>query len=381
MKRFLLLLTFAFCSAFIFAESLIDEKFGYSMDLPEGYILDSSSDDGLMFLFTHPSMPVNLILRIYKNTDPLAAQKIALGKLGASFETDTFMWGTKECSASTFTMTLDDHYEGLSFSSPLQDGETSLVTIAYVKQANYTKASQFMMSMLNSLSVDEETENLPGILITYLFPSEGSEKIKLEIGGKSITTTIDKCDVEANQFVVDMEFGCFTHYASHKLWKEAWQRYYKLVYRDTKARLYTVSKDIYKGLGIKNKTDYANAILNWTQGFDYKRDNKKNSSSDFTPVMAVLKGEGNDCDSRSMLVSALLNIAGFDSVMIISREYSHAMVGLNLTAPGQTFSFNGKNYLYGETTAPVTFGMVAKTQSDFSKWIVVDVENQINQEN
>lgn len=379
MKRFLLLLTFVFCSTFIFAESLIDEKFGYSMDLPEGYVLDSSSDDGLMFLFTHPSMHVNLILRIYENTDALTAQKIALGKLGAQYQTDSFMWGSKNCSVSTFTMTLDDNYEGLSFSSPLNNDEASLVAIAYVKQANYTKASQFMMSMLNSLSVDEETDNLPGILITYLFPSEGSEKITLDIGGKKISTAIDKSDVEANQFVVDMEFGCFSHYASHKLWKEAWQRYYKMVYKDSKARLKNVSKDIYKGLKIKNKTDYANTLLQWTQDFPYKRDNQKNSSSDFTPVMAVLKGEGNDCDSRSMLVSALLNIAGFDSIMIISREYSHAMVGLNLTAPGQTFSFNNKNYLYGETTAPVTFGKVAQNQMDFSKWIVVDVENTLEE--
>jgi len=379
MKRFLLLLTFAFCSAFIFAETLIDEQFGYTLDLPEGYTLDSSSDDGLMFLFTHPSMPVNLVLRIYQNTDASTAQKTALGKLGANFETDSFMWGSKVCSASTFTMTLDDYYQGLSFSAPLQDGESSLVTIAYASQANYTKASQFMMSMLNSLSVDEETDLLPGILITYLFPSEGSEKITLNIGGKNISTTIDKSDIEANQFVVDMEFGCFTHYASHKLWKEAWQRYYKMVYRDSKARLKSVSKDIYRGLEIKNKTDYVNAILQWTQGFQYKRATNTNSDSDFTPVMAALAGEGNDCDSRSMLVCALLNLSGFDSVMIISREYSHAMVGLNLTAPGQTFSFNGKNYLYGETTSSVTFGKVMQTQTDFSKWIVVDVENQVEQ--
>lgn len=359
----------------LFAEELLDEKYGYYLDLPEGFQLDSSSDDGLSFLFTHPSMPVELILRIYEGEmSTHDALSTVLTKLGAQFETDDFKWGTKDCAASTFKMNLGMDFEGLSFASPINDGNATLVILGYCPSVNFTKASQFIMSMLNSLVVDSETENLPGILVSYAYPNEEKTPLTLNIGGKQIKTKIDKVDEEANQFVVDMEFGCFTFYAKHKLWKEAWQRYYKMVYRDSKARLRSVSKDIYKGLGIKNRTDYANTLLQWTQNFPYKRDNTKNTSSDFTNLISTLKGEGNDCDSRSMLVSALLNIAGMDSVMLISRDYSHAMTSIVLDAPGQTFKYNGKDYLYGETTVPVTFGMVAQNQSDFKKWIVVDLK-------
>lgn len=361
-------------TAGLFAEELIDEKYGYSLDLPEGFELNSSSDDGLSFLFTHPSMPVELILRIYEGELSTGdALTTVLSKLSAQFETDIFMWGSKECAASTFSMNLGMDYQGLSFAAPIYDGKATLVILGYCPEVNFTKASQFIMSMLNSLIVDSETANLPGILVTYAYPDEGKKSITLNIAGKEIKTKIDRVDEEASQFVVDMEFGCFTFYANHKLWKEAWQRYYKMVYRDSKARLKTVSKDIYKGLGIKNRTDYANALLQWTQNFPYKRDNETNTSSDFTNLIAVLNGSGNDCDSRSMLVSALLNIAGMDSVMLISRDYSHALTSVCLDAPGQTFTYNRKKYLYGETTAPVTFGMIAQSQSDFSKWIVVDI--------
>ena len=73
-----------------------------------------------------------------------------------------------------------------------------------------------------------------------------------------------------------------------------------------------------------------------------------------------------------MLISILLNYAGLDSAILISREYSHAVVVTDIPAPGQTFSMeNGREYLIGETTAKVTWGMIAQEHSDRTKWIAV----------
>ena len=73
-----------------------------------------------------------------------------------------------------------------------------------------------------------------------------------------------------------------------------------------------------------------------------------------------------------MLVSALLNYTGIDTAILISREYSHAVVVTDIPAPGQTFTMeNGREYLFGETTAKVTWGMIAQEHADRTKWIPV----------
>ena len=114
-------------------------------------------------------------------------------------------------------------------------------------------------------------------------------------------------------------------------------------------------------------------ILSWVQGFQYKRDNEKASNTDFTNLPAVLCGKGNDCDSRSMLVSVLLRAANLESFMLISREYSHAMVTFENPAPGQKYEVEGtgREFLMGETTAKVTWGTISQEHADRRKWIPV----------
>ncbi len=111
--------------------------------------------------------------------------------------------------------------------------------------------------------------------------------------------------------------------------------------------------------------------LSWVQTFNYERAATKNES-DFTSLPASLCGKGSDCDSRSMLVSALLNYTGIDTAILISREYSHAVVVTDIPAPGQTFTMeNGREYIFGETTSKVTWGMIAQDHADRKKWIPV----------
>ena len=113
------------------------------------------------------------------------------------------------------------------------------------------------------------------------------------------------------------------------------------------------------------------------QGFSYEHTDGKNKeklNSDFTPLPAILEGSSSDCDSRSLLVSVLLNQAGIPSKMIFSPEYLHAMATVKNNAPGQTYKDpkTGEDYLMGETTEKVTWGMIAKDFSDRTKWFTID---------
>lgn len=389
-KLFLLLLVLFFSSR-LFAENISDSVYDYSLDIPEGFELAEVSEDQMSYHFTHPNYPVQFILKIYDTNgnyanasglnSPKEVLTTALQKLYASMEVDCFYWNESECAISDFSMTLDKKYSGWAVCAPLKKNGAYITLLAYTSAETRQSCNPFIMSILNSLCTDQVFYSFPGIIATYAFPPEGSKAININIQNIPVTSAIDKSDIDAAQFVLEMEYTVLLLYAKHNLWKEAWQRYYRMVYRDSFGRLARFSSDVIKQLypwAKKSNPEnpelaYAQAILSWVQTFNYKRDNATASTTDFTNLPAVLCGEGNDCDSRSMLVCLLLRAAGIESFMLISREYSHAMTVFENPAPGQKYEVEGtgREFLMGETTAKVTWGTIAKDHADRSKWIPV----------
>ncbi len=376
-----ILLLFFFSISNLFAEKISDRDFGFSLDIPEGFEIADYTEDGMSYVFSHPNIPVTLVMKIINETEVKSSSDILknnLAKLSATGETDSFNWNGNNCGISSFTMTLDDNYFGWAVTSPLKVQNYYLLLLSYAP-VSQKGCEQFIISTINSLSTDSNYLNRPGIITSYAFPSEGRKAISLNIGGKEIKSSLDKVDEAASQFVIELEYAVLTLYGNHKLWKEAWQRYYRMIYRDNAGRLEQAAADIYASLYPELKKafpqdadiKYAQALLSWTQNFGYERAVSKDQA-DFTGLPAILCGKGSDCDSRSMLISVLLNYTGIDTAILISREYSHAVVVTDIPAPGQTFTMeNGREYLFGETTAKVTWGMIAQDHADRSKWIPV----------
>ena len=369
-----------FILPFGFSEKITDRDFGFSLDVPEGFEVADYTTDGMSYFFSHPNIPVTLVMKICNEPSSRAKDvlKKNLEKLSAKGDTDSFLWNETPCGISNFTMTLDDNYFGWGVTAPLKIADYYVLLLCYAPE-NQKGCEQFIISTINSLCIDDVYLNTPGIITSYAFPPEGKKSVLLTIGGKKIQTSIDKSDLEAAKFTIDLEYAVLNLYANHKLWKEAWQRYYRMIYRDNSGRLQKAAQDIYDTLypELKQKyhqdadIKYAQALLSWVQTFSYERATSKNES-DFTSLPAVISGMGSDCDSRSMLVSVLLNYIGIDTAMVISRDYSHAMVVTDIPAPGQTFTMeNGREYLFGETTAKVTWGMIAQEHADRTKWIPV----------
>lgn len=365
------------------AEIIKDLEYGFSLDIPEGYTLEEQSSDGNSLLFSHPNIPVTFVIKISNENSVETSQVLqtSLKKLSAEYDIDKIIWSNQKCAISSFKMNLDQKYEGWAISVPLKLPHSFLTLFCYAPDYLNSGAQQFIISTLNSLSLDyDESTNSCGIFTEYAFPKEGKKQICLEIEEQKINTFIDNVDESAAQFIVDLEFAVLSLYANHKLWKEAWQRYYRMIYKDCLPRITQVSKDIFNTLyPLAEKNNPKNAdimfaqyLLSWVQNFEYKREQTKNSS-DFTPIPNVLCGEGNDCDSRSMLVCAILNLCGYDTIMLISREYSHALAATSIEAPGQKYHLqdNDKDYIFGETTAKITWGMIAQNQSDREKWIPI----------
>lgn len=380
-KLFYFLLIIFAITSYSFSEQITDRDFGFSLDIPEGFEIADYTEDGMSYVFSHPNIPVTLVMKLTEEKNAKSAAEVLninLKKLNASGETDSFKWNGTVCGISNFSMSLDDNYSGWAVSAPVKIQDYYVILLCYAPESK-KGCDQFIISTINSLSINNEYLNTPGIITSYAFPPEESESVLLKIGGKEIKTSLDKSDEEAAKFVIDLEYSVLILYANHKMWKEAWQRYYRMIYRDNAGRLQQTAKNIYDSIYPELKKSkpqdadikYAQALLSWVQTFGYERAQSK-IESDFTSLPASIKGKGSDCDSRSMLVSVLLNYTGIDTAMLISREYSHAVVVTDIPAPGQTFTMeNGREYLFGETTARVTWGMLAQDQADRTKWIPV----------
>lgn len=374
-KKITSFLIFLLFSNFLFCEAITDTFFGYSIDLPEGYELKDYSNDASGYYFLHPNIPVSLVIKIVdeKDSDCSKVLKNTLEKLSAKYEIDNFLWNEKSSSISNFSMNLDQNYLGWATCSSLKNENSYLVLLCYAPSEKESACEQFIFSTLNSTCTDLSNYCTSGMIVSYAFQKEGNQNIELNIDGKKIKTFIDKSDEEASQWLVDMEYSVLTLYAKHSSWKEAWQRYYRMIYKDSFSRIENVSKNLAeKFYDEKNQIEYAQKLLTWVQNFDYFR-GEKSSDSDFTSIPKAICGVGNDCDSRSLLLCILLKSVGIETIMIFSPEYSHAMAATLIDKPGQKYNLPNTNleFLMGETTSKVTWGTIAAEHSDRSKWIDV----------
>ena len=364
------------------AEIIRDNDFGFALDIPEGFALTDATDDGTSVLLTHQNIPVTLAIKIYcdqKYESSFQAMDTALSKLSAKSATDGVDWSGEKCAISTFELSLDQRYKGWAVCAPIKH-ESYLVVLCYSPEEIFQQCQYFIVSAVNSLSIKDELYSTPGIFMDYAFPKSGKKNFSVRIAGKEIKSSMDLSDAEAADCLVNIEYSVLTMYANHPKMMEAWERYYRLIYRDSFGRLAGFSSDVHDALyarqGAQHSDDadinYAQSLLSWVQGFNYKRADSP-TASDFTSLPDVLLGVGNDCDSRSMLLCVLLKSAGIDSIFLFSPAFSHAMAGAALNAPGQTFllSANNRPYLMGETTASVTWGTIAQEHADRSKWFPV----------
>ncbi len=362
------------------AEQLQSSKWGYSLDLPEGYVLDSSQN-GDRFQFSHTMLPVTLVIASYTK-DRYENSTIALNavyeNLSLKGESETLRWRNEENAVGFFTLSAGGvGYTGWAASIALPEEKGTAVFLCYSPTTQFAQNEQIIISTLDSIDVLQGTILHAGILTTYAYPKEGDQSVELDIDGKKITTVIDKSDIAASDFIVQREYDILTFFANTPLWKEAWQRFYRVIYRDSYKRLQRVSFSIYNALYLDIETDdkaefdraLTQKLLTWVQGFTYER---IPLGTDFVPLPAAISGEGSDCDSRALLLSVLMSQMRYETMLFISREYGHALFGISIAGDGARLEHNGIHYLLGETTAPIALGLVPQDMSEVSKWIGID---------
>lgn len=382
-RRFFSSIILFFCF-FVFslnAYIVHNDSYEFSFDIPEGYVYDSNSNQKNSFSFNHPNIPVTFLIKIYDGKEYKSSEytlKNSIKNIQNNPETDNFKWNESNCSIAELNFKIDQDYSGWAVCSPLKKENSYIVMLCYCPSSEAEICNQFIISTLNSLCTDTNYYCYPGIILAYAFPKEGNKKVSLTLYGKKLNFVLDKSDEEASQYLVDLEFSVLSLYLQHNLWKEAWQRYYRIIFRDSWGRLKNCMEVMlntfipYAEKINPEKPDLALAqmILTWVQSMPYKEKEPGVIDSDFTSLPKVICGEPNDCDSRALLVSLFLRTVGLESFILISPEYSHALAAVEIDAPGQKYIPEGtdREFLMGETTEGVTWGMIAADQADRSKW-------------
>ena len=356
---------------------------GAFFDLPSGFT-PGEGDGKTRFSYFDANDGMELDILIFEpgrfgSAKTMSAELLA--QMGSKGDASTFIYQGREAVIADLSFTVDGHpRKGYAVfilggrAAPRVSGpENSYALVASAKASLFDSYSETIISCLDSFSVDRDARRFPGPVSQFLlpWPAARSDTRTVILPAGRVTLPWSSEEEEHVLSIAEREYRILTLYLnSQVLWMDAWARYYRMVYKESAARLDNLTKAFTDSLSVNDPTESARRVLAWVQGFQYERDF---AGIDFVPPLASAFERRGDCDSRAMVMAIILEHLGIDSVLMVSRSYSHAMLAVDVPGGGQRFTCNGKAYLAAETTAKVGIGMIDASQADFSQWLAVDL--------
>lgn len=368
------------------AEELWSEL-GFFVEMPAGFEL-RDGDGKSRFSFADPAGGMEFDIIAYERGRFAGAGAMAaesLGKLGSKGESEDFEYEGRKAVFATLDFALGREarrglalfIEGRAAAGQPGKGpgpERDYALLAHASAPKYEAYSPFLLSCLDAFSIDRAARRSPGPVSQYLlaWPPERPDRRRVAFpGAPAAELPWSPREAEEEEETAGREYGVLSSYAQDPvLWAEAWGRFYRMVYRESAARLDRLALELSRSLPREDPTEVARRVLAWVQGFTYERDPE---GIDLVPPMTAAYEARGDCDARALAAAAVLERLGIDAILMLSREYSHALLAVDVPGGGQRFAFEGKKYLVGETTAKVGLGMIAANQADWSKWLGVQL--------
>ena len=379
-QHFLYFIFLTFCLASpLEAELFTDSQLGYTIDLPEGFRAVTARA-GSRYIYQHTLIPVGLQIALYpyrQFASVEAAAEHITAQLRAQKRAIRFLvQGNPALTANLQFTQQNQKQAGWLLVLPLAEQKGWLILLTTTQAERAQEYEPLMISCLDAVFTGRQSFFEPGPMIQAVYPKEGTIKKEVLFNGKKLSVYFDRSDSEANQAVIEREFALLTLYLDSPMQKKAWQRYYRMIYRDSLSRCRHLSLMLEKELievDSKGKLPAAEkitaALLTWMQDFTYTRDE---SGADFLNIPAVCTDRSGDCDSRAVLMAVLLQHFNIDSLVMIAPEQKHAVAAVDCPGDGARFTHNGKRYLIAETTAKVPLGKIAQELADPSIWFAVD---------
>jgi hypothetical protein len=356
---------------------------GAFFDLPSGFA-PGDGDGRTRFSFFDPDGGMEFDIQIFEPGRYGSAGLMAsdlLGQMGSKGDTSSFTYQGREAVIADLDFSMNSgprkgfavFIAGATPASGASGPDSSYALVASTDVSRFDSYSELLISCLDAFSVDRAARRFPGPVSQFLLPlaPAGGETKTVALPAGSVSLPWSPQEARDELSLAQREFHVMTMYLkSQTLWVDAWARYYRMVYKESSAQLDPLVKAFSGSLPANDPTESARRVLAWVQGFHYERDF---SGIDFVPPLTAAFERRGDCDSRAMVMAIILEGLGIDCVLMVSREYSHAMLAVDVPGGGQRFTYHGKAYLVAETTARVGIGMMDSSQADFSKWLGVDL--------
>jgi len=369
-RNFILLVFICTClNIFSWEAELFTSGF---VNVPEGwYVLENKEDK---VTFADPTDTAYFQIKRYPGNSFSTAIDLyssVSNELGAFGDGEQFLFDTQD----SYFASIDFESSGYSYKGFLVciEGELEdIVLLAFGDSTNFHIYQDFIISAIDSYSLNESGLKNPGPVSQFYYPWPGREKTinYLTMNGKKIPISFDINEIDTARVLIEREARILVQYTNTDLADSAWSRYYKLIYRDNYNRLRRVARiaasEITEDFESLSPLEKSSMLLTWIQEFEYIR---TGTLSDFmSPVDTVFSAAG-DCDSRALLYVILLEYNGIDSILMVSSEYSHSLAGVAVEGHGAYYYYEGSQYLIAETTDNVSIGLIDQTMADSKKWM------------
>ena len=390
---------------------------GFYLDLPEGFAF-TEGDGSSRFSFSFGAVTVDLLVSDpSRYTSAEAAAEDTAKRLGSRLLPTGFSYAGMDAAFAEFTLGTGTgarrgmalFLDGQATSTPNQSGNQSssrgssqsdpqagkaydLILLAHVPAAEWQRDRELLLSCIDGFSASAADRSAPGPLGALARSRLGASdrQVKtLMFDGNELSLSWNPKEAVLAQDLVEREYRVLVRTTTTQAAVEpGMQRFYRMVWRDSLpsldqlALLLSQTWEASTGRQMAatpsagprfgppaDPRSYAQALLKWTQGFSYERDPK--GSDVVNPLSAAFEGRG-DCDSRILVLNILLRRENIESILMISLKHEHALVGVDAPGVGARYQYRGKQWLVGETTAPVDIGRIDARQANPADWFALD---------
>ena len=364
-----LLLVFTYFNVFSWEAGFFSSSF---VNVPEGwYVLENKEDK---VTFSDPADSAYFQIKRYPGDSFSSAVDLfsyVSKELGSSGEGEQFLFDTKDSYFASIAFK-SSGYSYMGYLVCIEGEAEDIVLLSFSDNNNYNTYHDFIISSIDSYSLNETGLKNPGPVSQFYYPWPGRDKTinYLTMNSKKIPVSFDMNEVDTARVLIEREARILVQYTNSNLSDSAWARYYKLIYRDNYNRLRRIARitsmEIADDFESLSPLEKSSMLLSWIQEFEYIR---TGTLSDFMgPVDTVFEAAG-DCDSRSLLYVMLLEYNGIDSILMVSSEYSHSLTGVAVEGIGAHYYYEGSEYLIAETTDNVSIGLIDQAMADPEKWM------------
>ncbi len=375
-KKTICFLLLIFCLSITAGEEYFNKSFGYYVNYPEGWKISDESNPALVsfadetgaalfqvFVFTKDAFSTVDDLRNYiKNS------------FKAEGDEEKFKYQGDDAIMADYSFS-NGKFNLRGYFVFIKSKEYSYVLAAYSTVETEKFFHYFILSCIDSFSIDRDAKLYPGPVNQYYFLQSGKKtSIEIPIDNKKIAYTVDQNEVETTMVLIERESKIMAFYANKKNRYRAWLRYYKMIYKDNyqRVKFFTGAINSEFGLNRQKQEDVCKMLVSWVQGFTFVSE----KPDDILSPLDALTTLSGDCDSKALLLNIIFDQLGIDSIMVVSEVYKHAGIILNIRANGAYFTYNGKKYYFAELNAKVDIGKIDRSMADESNWIAMPLREE-----